>query len=91
MDDIIANGNDMQLLLIPRLIMNDIDGQYESDFSINWSKYEMTIENSDPYKTYRFILYLNLAYYNSFAVNDITITDQQNLDGKSYTGYPIKP
>ena len=91
MDDIIANGNDMQLLLIPRLIMNDIDGQYESDFSINWSKYEMTIKNSDPYKTYRFIIYLNLAYYNSFAVNDITITDQQNLDGKSYTGYPIKP
>ena len=87
MDQIIAAGNDMQLLLIPRLIMNNLDGQFESDFVVNWSKYEVTIKQSKPYMTYRFILYINLAYYNSFIVNDITITDQQTLDGKSNTGY----
>jgi hypothetical protein len=91
MDTIISNGNDMQLLLIPRVIMNDKDVEYESDFVVNWSKYEVTIKNSDPYKTYRLIFYINLAYYNSFMVENITITDQQNLDGKSYTGYPMKP
>lgn len=86
-DQILAAGNDMQMLLIPRLIMNNIDGQFESDFEINWTKYEMTIKESNPYMTYRFILYINLAYYNSFKINDITITDQQTLDGKSNTGY----
>lgn len=86
-DTILAAGNDMQLLLIPRLIMNNIDGQFESDFKVNWSKYEVTIKDSKPYMTYRFILYINLAYYNSFVVDNITITDQQTLDGKSYTGY----
>jgi hypothetical protein len=87
MDQILAAGNDMQLLLIPRLIMNNIDGEFDSDFEINWSKYELTIKDSKPYMTYRFILYINLAYYNSFKINEITITDQQNLDGKSNTGY----
>lgn len=67
--------------------MNNIDGQFESDFEINWTKYEMTIKESNPYMTYRFILYINLAYYNSFKINEITITDQQTLDGKSNTGY----
>lgn len=87
MDTILAAGNDMTMLLIPRLVMNNIDGQFESDFEINWSKYEMTIKNSDPYMTYRFILYINLAYYNTFTLDNITITDQQDLNGKSYTGY----
>lgn len=87
MDNILANGNDMTLLLLPRLIMHDKDGEYLSDFEINWSKFEMTIKHSDPYKTYRFLLYINLAYYNSHKVEDISITDQQTLDGKSYTGY----
>ena len=89
MDDILSKGNDMQMLLIPRLIMNDIDGQYESDFRLNWSNLQLTIKNSDPYKTYRFILYINLAYYNSYMLDNITITDQQTLDGQSFKGYPI--
>jgi hypothetical protein len=67
--------------------MNNLDGQFESDFSINWSKYEMTIKQSNPGMTYRFILYINLAYYNTFMLDKITITDQQTLDGKSNTGY----
>ena len=87
MDQILAAGNDMQLLLIPRLIMNNLDGQFESDFSINWSKYEMTIKQSNPGMTYRFILYINLAYYNTFMLDKISITDQQTLDGKSNVGY----
>jgi hypothetical protein len=87
MDDILSKGNDMQMLLIPRLIMNDIDGQYESDFRLNWSNLQLTIKNSDPYKTYRFILYINLAYYNSYMLDNITITDQQTLDGQSFKGY----
>ena len=87
MDDVLANGNDMQMLLIPRLIMNNIDGEFESDFEINWSNYKLTIKDSKPYMTYRFILYLNLAYYNSYKIKEITITDQQTLDGNSNTGY----
>lgn len=87
MDQILAAGNDMQLLLIPRLIMNNVDGQFESDFVVNWSKYEVTIKQSKSFMTYRFILYINLAYYNSFKIKDISITDQQTLDGQSYTGY----
>ena len=86
-DQILSEGNDMQMLLIPRLIMNNIDGEFESDFEINWSKYQLTIKNSLPYMTYRFILYINLAYYTSHKIEEITITDQQTLDGKSYTGY----
>lgn len=87
-DDILASGNDMSLLLKPRVIFNNLEASADTDFDINWSKYQLTIKHSDKTYTYRFILYINLNYYNEYVLaHDIDSTDQQTLDGSTTSGY----
>lgn len=90
-DDMLSKGNDISTLLIPRVIFNNIDASDDTEFDINWSKYTLTIYKTNKLFTYRFILYVNLGYYNDYMIkHNISGTDQQNLDGHTVTGYDIK-
>ena len=90
-DDMLASGNEISTLLIPRVIFHNIDAADDTDFNINWSRYTLTIHKTNKLYTYRFILYVNLGYYNDYLIkHNIGGTDQQNLDGHTVTGYDVK-
>lgn len=89
-DDILASGNNMDALLKVRVIFNDLDASDDTDFEMNWTKYQLTIKNTDKTYTYRFILYINLNYYNEYVLShDLQITDQQTIDGSTISGYKM--
>ena len=86
-DEILATGGDINMLLKTRVIYNNRDASADVDFDMNWSKYELTIKETDMTFTYRFLIYINMSYYTEHTIDDIMITDQQNMNGDTHTGY----
>ena len=86
-DEILASGGDVGMLLKTRVIYNDKDASDDVDFTMNWSKYELTIKETDMTYTYRFLIYMNMAYYTDHTIDNILVTDQQNMNSATHTGY----
>lgn len=86
-NQMLAVGDDVDLLLKTRVIFNNRDASRDIDYAINWSNYNLTINKTDKTLTYRFIIYMNLSYYTSYTIEEkVKVTDQQNMNIKSRLG-----
>ena len=59
----------------------------KTDYSIDWNRLMITINNTDKFATYRVVLYCNLNLYNSHKLDNMNLTDQQTIRRDSTSGY----
>lgn len=86
--DYLAHENPATLLFRAKLIKETYDLDPSLDWDINWNTLDITIHNSDPYATYRLIIYVNLNYLNSKKLEKYyPKTDQQTIDPATKHGY----
>lgn len=87
----LANENPVDILFRVVVIRNNLSMEQKAEWDMNWDTMDLTIHNSDPYSTYRVILYANFNYLASHRLLEITSTkkDQQTTDSNTITGYDI--
>ena len=92
LDNLIAQGQDPELLLRFKLFKSEDETVSEADYDVNWTKKVFTIKNSDKFATYRLVTYVNLAYLNNrlMEIEYTDLTDQQGMNHTSVHGYDTK-
>ena len=86
--ELVSINSPVNVLYEKIMIKNDEVMTENKDYSIDWNTLQLTIHESDPYATYRLVMYINLQYYNNHAVSEFSpSTDKQSIDGENGKGY----